>query len=113
MIAAEGEFQASRKLADAAAVIQEYPMALQLRYLQTAVEIAAENNSTTVFPIPMELMSVGDTNPARTVGEAAAEGAPALLQEGTAGRLLADAVRRIADAGTEAKRTVGAEDDPA
>ncbi len=111
VIAAEGEFQASRKLADAAAVIQEYPMALQLRYLQTAVEIAAENNSTTVFPIPMELMSMGDSAKAPTAGEE--EGVAALLPEGASGRLLADAVRRIADSATGAKATAGADEDPA
>jgi len=55
VIAAEGEFQASMKLADAAAVISRHPVALQLRYLQTVVEIAAENNSTTLFPIPVDL----------------------------------------------------------
>ena len=55
VIAAEGEFQASRQLAAAAKVIQDYPVALQLRFLQTAVEVAAENNSTTIFPIPVDL----------------------------------------------------------
>ena len=57
VIAAEGEFQASRKLADAAQVITEHPVALQLRFLQTVVEIAAENNSTTLFPIPVDLFA--------------------------------------------------------
>ncbi len=55
IINAEGEFQAAQKLADAAAVIAEHPMALQLRYLQTLNQIATENNSTTVFPIPIDL----------------------------------------------------------
>ncbi|HSG09873.1 MAG TPA: slipin family protein [Longimicrobiales bacterium] len=55
VIAAEGEYQASTKLVLAAQVIEQYPVALQLRYLQTVVEIAAENNSTTVFPVPIEL----------------------------------------------------------
>lgn len=55
VIHAEGEFQAARRLADASAVIEEHPMALQLRYLQTLSEIAAENNSTTVFPIPIDI----------------------------------------------------------
>ena len=113
VIAAEGEFQASRKLADAAAVIQEYPMALQLRYLQTAVEIAAENNSTTVFPIPMELMSVASGDKAQAVAEAAAQSMPALLPEGTTGQLLADAVRRIAESSTEARQEAGEEQDSA
>ncbi|RLB81374.1 MAG: slipin family protein [Deltaproteobacteria bacterium] len=55
VINAEGEFQASHKLAEAATIIQEHPVALQLRYLQTLREISAENNSTTVFPIPIDL----------------------------------------------------------
>lgn len=55
VIAAEGEYQASTKLVAAAEVIERFPVALQLRYLQTVVEIAAENNSTTVFPVPIEL----------------------------------------------------------
>jgi regulator of protease activity HflC (stomatin/prohibitin superfamily) len=55
VINAEGEFQAATRLADAATIIQDHPMALQLRYLQTLREISAENNSTTVFPIPIDL----------------------------------------------------------
>ncbi len=55
VINAEGEFQAAAKLADAAARIQGFPYALQLRYLQTLREVAAENNSTTLFPIPIDL----------------------------------------------------------
>ena len=55
VIAAEGEFQASRQLAAAAKIISAHPAALQLRYLQTVVEIAAENKSTTLFPLPMDL----------------------------------------------------------
>lgn len=57
IIAAEGEFQAADKLSQAAAIISTNPQALQLRYLQTLREIAIENNSTTIFPIPMDLMS--------------------------------------------------------
>jgi regulator of protease activity HflC (stomatin/prohibitin superfamily) len=55
VIGAEGEYQASTKLAAAAEIIQQFPMAMQLRFLQTVVEVAAENNSTTLFPIPIEL----------------------------------------------------------
>ena len=51
VIAADGEFQASQRLSDAARVIEEHPIALTLRYLQTLAEIATENNSTTVFPV--------------------------------------------------------------
>lgn len=56
VIAAQGEFQAAEKLSEAAAIIQTQPAALQLRYLQTLAEIATENNSTTLFPIPIDLM---------------------------------------------------------
>jgi regulator of protease activity HflC (stomatin/prohibitin superfamily) len=55
VISALGEYQASEKLGMAADVIAKHPAALQLRFLQTVVEIAAENNSTTLFPIPMDL----------------------------------------------------------
>lgn len=56
VIAAEGEFQASEKLSQAADVLSRNPAAIQLRYLQTLSEIAAEKNSTTVFPIPIDLI---------------------------------------------------------
>jgi regulator of protease activity HflC (stomatin/prohibitin superfamily) len=55
VIAAQGELQASQTLADAAHTLSSEPAAIQLRYLQTVTEIAAENNSTTIFPIPMEM----------------------------------------------------------
>src|SRR5512135_3199337 len=55
VINAEGELQASQKLSEAAVVIAREPLALQLRYLQTLAEIATENSSTTVFPIPIDL----------------------------------------------------------
>jgi len=55
VIHAEGEFQASAKLAEAATIISKDPTALQLRYLQTLSEIATEKNSTTLFPIPIDL----------------------------------------------------------
>jgi regulator of protease activity HflC (stomatin/prohibitin superfamily) len=55
VIAAEGEFQASTKLAEAAKILSRDPAALQLRYLQTLTIVAAENNSTTLFPIPIDL----------------------------------------------------------
>ncbi len=56
IINAEGEFQAAERLAEAAAIIGRHPAAIQLRYLQTLAEIATENNSTTLFPIPIDLM---------------------------------------------------------
>ena len=55
VINAEGELQASEKLAQAAAIIGREPAAIQLRYLQTVTEIASEKNSTTIFPIPIDL----------------------------------------------------------
>ncbi|MGD9489213.1 MAG: slipin family protein [Calditrichaceae bacterium] len=55
VIAAEGEYQASHQLTQAAKVIDEHPSALQLRFLQTLVEISAEKNSTTIFPVPLDL----------------------------------------------------------
>lgn len=55
IIHAEGEFQASQKLKDAADVISGRPMAMQLRFLQTLTEVASENNSTMIFPIPIDL----------------------------------------------------------
>lgn len=57
VIHAEGEFQAAQRLADAANVMSQNPIALQLRYLQTLVEIAAEKNSTTIFPIPIDIIT--------------------------------------------------------
>jgi regulator of protease activity HflC (stomatin/prohibitin superfamily) len=56
VIHAEGEFQASQKLADAASIIATAPGALQLRYLQTLAEIATEKNSTIIFPVPIDLI---------------------------------------------------------
>ena len=56
IITADGEFQASRKLSDAAAIMSSTPAALQLRLLQTVVEVAAEKNSTLVLPFPVELL---------------------------------------------------------
>jgi regulator of protease activity HflC (stomatin/prohibitin superfamily) len=55
VINAEGEHQAANRLAEAARIISEHPMALQLRYLQTLREVSAESNSTTLFPIPIDL----------------------------------------------------------
>jgi regulator of protease activity HflC (stomatin/prohibitin superfamily) len=56
IINAEGEFQAAERLKDAALVIEEHPIALQLRYLQTLLEIAAGNSSTIIFPAPIDLI---------------------------------------------------------
>ena len=56
VINAEGEYQAAGRLAEAAAIIGREPAALQLRYLQTLAEIATENNSTTIFPVPVDFL---------------------------------------------------------
>lgn len=56
IIHAEGEFQASQKLSDAASIISKNPTALQLRFLQTLTEVASEKNSTTIFPVPIDLL---------------------------------------------------------
>ena len=58
IIHADGEFQASERLADAGAVIAREPVTLQLRYLQTLTEIATEKNSTVIFPLPMDLIKM-------------------------------------------------------
>ena len=57
IIHADAEYQASAKLAEAAAVIAKEPTAITLRYLQTLVEIGTEKNTTVVFPVPVELLS--------------------------------------------------------
>jgi regulator of protease activity HflC (stomatin/prohibitin superfamily) len=57
IIHAEGEFQAAEKLTQAANVISTNPTALQLRFLQTLAEIATEKNSTTIFPVPIDIIS--------------------------------------------------------
>jgi regulator of protease activity HflC (stomatin/prohibitin superfamily) len=56
IIGAEGEFQASAKLSEASDILSKNPMALQLRYLQTLIEISTEKNSTIVFPLPIDLV---------------------------------------------------------
>jgi regulator of protease activity HflC (stomatin/prohibitin superfamily) len=57
IINSEGEFQAAAKLIDAATLMEAHPIALQLRYLQTLREVATKNNSTTLFPIPLDIIS--------------------------------------------------------
>lgn len=58
VISAEGEFQAAAKMVEAASLMEVHPIAVQLRYLQTLAEIATENNSTTVFPIPLDMLDM-------------------------------------------------------
>jgi regulator of protease activity HflC (stomatin/prohibitin superfamily) len=76
IITADGEFQASKRLAAAANVMARDPAALQLRLLQTVVEVAAERNSTLVMPIPVELLRFFDKFAPDTGGTAAAEREP-------------------------------------
>jgi regulator of protease activity HflC (stomatin/prohibitin superfamily) len=57
IIAADGEFQSSEKLSEAARILTTQPASIQLRYLQTLTEIAVEKNSTILFPLPIELMN--------------------------------------------------------
>jgi regulator of protease activity HflC (stomatin/prohibitin superfamily) len=73
VINAEGEFQAAQRLAQAAEIISDHPMALQLRFLQTLSDVASEHNSTTIFPVPIDLftpfirgMSRGQQTPPET-----------------------------------------------
>ena len=76
VIHAEGELQASEKLAQAATVLAAEPTSLQLRYLQTLTEIAAEKNSTTIFPVPIDMIKIfldshyGERKPAKKESEA-------------------------------------------
>ena len=58
VISAEGEFQAASRLTEAASIIEQHPSALQLRYLQTVKEISTENNSVTIFPLPIDLIKM-------------------------------------------------------
>uniref|UniRef100_A0A5Q5CDK6 SPFH domain, Band 7 family protein n=1 Tax=Mycobacterium sp. (strain JLS) TaxID=164757 RepID=A0A5Q5CDK6_MYCSJ len=73
VITADGELQASQKLAAAAGVMSERPAALQLRLLQTVVEVAAEKNSTLVLPFPVELLRFLERSTPRAQGESAAD----------------------------------------
>jgi regulator of protease activity HflC (stomatin/prohibitin superfamily) len=110
VIAAEGEYQASKKLALAANIIEKHPVAVQLRFMQTAVEIAAENNSTMVFPIPMDLFgsiargSAGamteEEIKALEAGDVEAEALP----DGANTQLLAETARSILGIGSGGSR---------
>ena len=65
VISADGEYQASRTLVEAAKIMAENPITLQLRYLQTLTEIATEKNSTIIFPLPVELLKAFAHNPSK------------------------------------------------
>jgi regulator of protease activity HflC (stomatin/prohibitin superfamily) len=83
IIAAEGEFQASTRLAEAAAVLNREPVAITLRYLQTLIEIGTEKNTTIVFPLPLELL--GGLSSLLVAGQAAGQAAarPTTVGPGT------------------------------
>lgn len=95
VIAAEGELQASEKLAEAAAVIGREPAALQLRFLQTVGEIATENNSTTILPVPIDLFA---PYVRQMVGGAGAAAGPAPESRSAAGPALLGAPSAISGA---------------
>ncbi|HWO88787.1 MAG TPA: hypothetical protein VNL98_06520, partial [Gemmatimonadales bacterium] len=82
VINAEGELQASRALAEAAHVIGMEPAAIQLRYLQTVSEIASEKNSTTIFPLPIDLLKPFINLAASHTAPAAGQPAPQLETTG-------------------------------
>ncbi len=94
VIAADGEYQASTRLAEAATVMSADPAALQLRLLQTVVEVAAEKNSTLVMPFPVELLRFFD-NAAQAQGQATAAAAATATPDGSA---RGDGVHALAEA---------------
>ena len=118
VINASGEYQASAKLAEAAEIIEQFPVAMQLRFLQTVTEVAVENNSTTLFPIPIDLFApfVRESKQASPEARARAlaaateamasstlsgSGSSKSLPEGSAAEVLTSAARRmLSDAGT-------------
>ncbi len=81
VIGAEGEYQAAQKLADAAEILGSHSISLQLRFLQTLREVAAENNSTTIFPIPIDLFTPF-IELAKSVKEKTVPGSPGQKGEG-------------------------------
>jgi regulator of protease activity HflC (stomatin/prohibitin superfamily) len=91
VINAEGELQAAEKLAQAAHIIGKEPAAIQLRYLQTVNEIASENNSTTIFPIPIDLFRAFME---RITPAAEPPAAPRALPEHTSGERLPATTRK-------------------
>jgi regulator of protease activity HflC (stomatin/prohibitin superfamily) len=84
VINAQGELQASETLAQAARMLASQPASLQLRYLQTVTEIAAENNSTTIFPVPIDLLSAFLRKPDDTVAAPTPENAGSIPESNPA-----------------------------
>jgi regulator of protease activity HflC (stomatin/prohibitin superfamily) len=122
VISAQGELQASQTLAEAAHTLAQEPVSLQLRYLQTVTEIAAENNSTTIFPLPMELFrpflpqvqAAGlPAAPGSMPGAPSSAGAPALGGGAPSVSALLGAGGVAPPVGASAPSTVGASRTPA
>jgi regulator of protease activity HflC (stomatin/prohibitin superfamily) len=92
VISAQGELQASETLTEAARIMMQHPASMQLRFLQTVVEIAAENNSTTLFPLPIELFRPFAEGAAKILsgGQAAAPAPQAALPSGESAALTGD-----------------------
>jgi regulator of protease activity HflC (stomatin/prohibitin superfamily) len=97
VISAQGELQASETLAQAARMLSSQPASLQLRYLQTVSEIASENNSTTIFPLPMDLFSAFLKRADNTIASEVATGAdrPPVAAPSLLAPSLADALPQI------------------
>lgn len=104
IIAAEGEFQASTRLAEAANIMGRHPMALQLRFLQTLSEVAVENNSTIVFPVPIDLIKplmdmAEETLPSGNGGPPASNGDGDALPAGDGAALVTGQEAGVREAG--------------
>jgi regulator of protease activity HflC (stomatin/prohibitin superfamily) len=108
VISAEGELQASHKLAEAAATMADTPTALQLRLLETVVEVAAEKNSTLVLPFPVELLRFLE----KAAGEPAGSRATTEPSESSAGPSAGSATRPATGPGTEPAAVTSAETGP-
>jgi regulator of protease activity HflC (stomatin/prohibitin superfamily) len=96
VISADGEFQASKRLSEAAATMADTPSALQLRLLQTVVDVAAEKNSTLVMPFPVELLRFFDRLPGQTEGLQSSNGASAAAENSPAGSPQSSSVDAVA-----------------
>ncbi len=109
VINAKGELQAAANLRDAARQLSEYPASLQLRFLQTATEIAAENNSTTIFPLPVDLGSLSGLFKARPRAAERAFSAPETAEDAERALESAEGAPRLpgAKAAGEAEEAAG------
>jgi regulator of protease activity HflC (stomatin/prohibitin superfamily) len=108
VINAEGEYQASTKLVQAAEIIEQFPVAMQLRFLQTVSEVAVENNSTTLFPIPIDLFAPY-VKEGRTASPEARKRALAAAAEAMAGSALAGSTEAgLVGEGSAAEMLAGA-----